>query len=71
MQQQQISVPLDKTTPIVCEECQNDTFTQVLFLRKISKFLTGDTIDSLYPIPSFACSKCGHINEEFKAKEKE
>ena len=68
MQQQQISIPLDKTTPIVCEACQNDTFTQVLYLRKVSKFITGDTKDGLYPVPSFACNKCGHINEEFQAK---
>lgn len=63
-----MNISLDKTTPIVCEECGNDSFRQVVFLRKVSKFLAGTTQDGLIPIPSFACDKCGNVNAEFKPK---
>lgn len=64
-----LNISLDKTTPIVCDECDNETFTQVLLLRKASKFITGTTQDALMPIPTFACAKCNHVNEEFQPKD--
>jgi len=64
-----LNISLDKTTPIVCDECGNETFTQVLLLRKASKFITGTTQDALMPIPTFACAKCNHVNEEFQPKD--
>lgn len=64
-----INLSLDKTTPLVCEECACETFQQVTYLRKVSKFITGSEQDALIPIPSFACTKCGHINEEFRPKD--
>ena len=66
--QQQLNIPLEKSTPLVCEECQNETFKQVFFLRTVSKFIAGTDQDALIPIPSFACSKCGHVNEKFQPK---
>jgi len=68
MQQEQVrlNISLDKTTPVVCEECGNDTFTQVLFLRKISKFLTGESHDTQQPIPTFACVKCHYVNKDYQ-----
>lgn len=68
MAQTQLNVTLDKTTPILCEGCQNETFIQVTFLREVSKFIAGTDQDALVPIPSFACSKCGHVNEKFQPK---
>ena len=32
--------------------------------------MTGTAQDALLPIPVFACSKCGHVNEEFLPKER-
>lgn len=66
--QQQLNIPLDKSTPLVCEECQNETFKQVFFLRTVSKFIAGTDQDGLIPIPSFACTSCGHVNNEFQPK---
>lgn len=63
-----LNISLDKTTALVCEECNNETFTQVTFLRKVSKFIAGTDNDALIPVPSFACSKCGHVNDEFQPK---
>ena len=70
-EQMKLNISLDKTTPIVCDECSNDTFTQVLWLRKASKFLTGTAQDALMPIPTFACVACNHVNEEFKPKDQD
>lgn len=66
-----INVSLDQTTPITCEECGNETFTQVVFLRKVSRFVIGTPQDGLTPIPSFACAKCNFVNKEFQPKELE
>jgi len=64
--QQRVSLEMMKNaTEIKCEKCENDTFEEVLKLRKISKILTGSQKDTLVPMPMFACKKCGHINKEF------
>lgn len=70
-QQMNLNISLDKTTPIVCDECGCESFVQVTFIRKVSKFIAGTDQDALVPIPSFACSKCGHVNKEFQPKEAE
>jgi len=66
-QQQQVNlnISLDKTTGINCDECENNSFQEVVLLRKASRFITGTAQDAMIPIPVFACSKCGHVNDEF------
>ena len=59
---------MSQTTPIVCEKCGNDVFTEGLMLRKVSRILMGDTKDGVLPIPVFTCTKCGHVNKEFLPK---
>lgn len=68
-QRMKLNVSLDKTTGINCESCGSETFQEALLLRKVSKFLTGQAQDGILPIPTFVCSKCGHVNEEFYPKE--
>ena len=63
--QQHLNISLDKTTGIKCDECKNEVFQEGVMLRKASRFLTGTAQDALIPIPLFACSKCGHVNDEF------
>ena len=60
-----LNVSLDKTTPIVCEKCGNQTFTEAVILREVSKFLTGQAQDGIIPIPVFACTICSHVNAKF------
>lgn len=62
--QPKINITLDKTTPVVCDECGSDVFSEVIFLRKASRFVTGTAQDALVPIPAFACAKCKHVNED-------
>ncbi len=39
--EQQLNISLDKTTGVVCEECDNQVFQEGVILRKASRFLTG------------------------------
>jgi len=64
-QQMNLNITLDKTTGIVCEECSNETFLEVVLLRKASRFVTGTAQDAIIPIPVFACAECDNVNEEF------
>jgi len=58
------------SSAVVCEleDCSSETFTEVVYIRKVSKLVTGAPKDSFVPIPTFQCSKCGHINKEFIPK---
>jgi uncharacterized Zn finger protein len=76
MSQQQLNISLDKTKEVVCDECGTEVFIEGVILRKASRFITGTSQDALIPIPVFACSQCGNVNEEFlpsqlKQKEEE
>ena len=65
-QEPTLQIPLNKTTPMLCEECGHDTFEQSFYLRKVSKFIAATPEDAIRPIPTFICSKCKHANAEFK-----
>jgi uncharacterized Zn finger protein len=66
------SVDISMTTAVKCEAegCDNDRFREVFLIRKISALVTASTKDSFMPIPTFECTKCGHINKEFALKTK-
>jgi uncharacterized Zn finger protein len=69
MDNQQVRVGLENSTAIVCESCGNPTFKEASYLRKVSRLLTGSAEDMLVPVPTFICTKCGHVNEQFQIKE--
>ena len=62
--EQQINISLDKTQPVICLECNNDTFLDAVYLRKASKFLVGTSQDALIPIGIMICSKCQSVVPE-------
>lgn len=64
-EQMNVNISLDKTTASKCDKCGNEVFIEGVMLRKASRFLTMTSQDALIPIPVFACSKCGHVNDEF------
>lgn len=64
----QLRIDLENSKPILCDECENDTFVEVNYLRRISKILTGSPQDMIMNVPAFACAKCGHVNDQFKIK---
>lgn len=53
---------------VACEKCECDVFEEKMMIKKVSKFLTGSTQDSIAPMPVIACAKCSHVNEIFKPK---
>jgi hypothetical protein len=65
MQPQQINIDFSQTTPVMCEECGHEHFTQVHLMRKLSPMLSPTGEPTLIPIPVFACTKCNHVNKEF------
>ena len=69
MDNQQVRVGLENSTAIVCENCDNTTFREASYLRKVSRLLTGSADDMIVPVPTFICAKCGHVNEQFQIKE--
>jgi uncharacterized Zn finger protein len=60
---------LKDTGEISCDECKSLTFSEAVILRKVSRLLTGQTKDSVLPIPTFVCTACGHVNDEFMPEE--
>ena len=58
-------IAYDETTPIVCDKCGCETYNQVFKIRKVSALISPSGIEGKLPVPLFACTKCGHINEEF------
>ena len=69
MNQPNVNVSLDQTSPVSCDDCGHLYFEQALHIRKVSGLLTGTGQTSYLPIPVFACTACGHINTEFLPKE--
>ena len=68
-QQPQMNIDFSQTTAEVCEECQNDTFTQVYQMRTLSALLSPTGEEAKIPIQVFACVKCNHINKGFLPKD--
>jgi len=68
-QQPQMNVDMSQTTAEVCESCENDTFTQVYQMRRLSALLSPAGKESMIPIQVFACVKCNHINKGFLPQE--
>ena len=68
-QQPQMQVDMSQTTAEICEKCENETFTQVYKMRKLSALLSPTGQPTMIPMQVFACTKCGNINSAFLPKE--
>jgi hypothetical protein len=56
---------LKNAASISCDNCKNETFTEGVMLKKLSRFVTGTPKDAVVPIPLFICTRCQNVNEEF------
>jgi uncharacterized Zn finger protein len=63
-QQQGPQVDISATTPLACE-CGNETFKEVMYMRKESRLASGLPTDRMVPIQLIACEKCGVLFEDF------
>ena len=58
----------DDLPNVKCDKCENNTFRQEVQLKRISAAISPTGAQSFLPIPCFACSSCGHINEDMIPK---
>ena len=68
-QQQRSNIDINSTSEVKCDGCGNNVFNQGVFLRKVSALVNPDGRDGYLPIPTFYCTSCGAVNEEFVPKE--
>jgi hypothetical protein len=64
---QQIEKPrinLKEMDFVTCDACGFDQFKEVTFLKKVPKLMTGSSEDTVVPFPTYACIKCGRINDD-------
>lgn len=50
---------------LACEKCNTQVLKQVFVIKVISGLITGQSKDTLVPVPLFACNSCGHVNSMF------
>ena len=59
-------VNLRDSETIKCEKCESIYFREVIYIKKVSKLLTGSAEDTIVPFPTYRCAECKHVNPEFK-----
>jgi uncharacterized Zn finger protein len=59
-------IDLKQQETVVCEECGNKFFKEVVLIKKVPKLLTGASDDTLVPFPTYMCESCGHVNPDFQ-----
>lgn len=64
--QQLPNIDWNQATSMKCEKCESEYFEEAYIIKKVSKLLTGQSQDTVAPIPIFRCADCGHVNKEFK-----
>ena len=62
---QKPKIDLREIPSLKCDECNSEYFREVVILKKVNKFLTGSSEDTLVPFPIYQCAKCFHVNEDF------
>ena len=64
--EQQKQPDLSLAQDVVCENCANFTFEEVLLMKKVSALISPNGKDGIVPIPTFACVACGFVNQMFR-----
>lgn len=49
---------MQKSTGIKCSNCGGFFFEPTVLLRKISRFVTGQPQDTIFPVQAFRCQDC-------------
>jgi uncharacterized Zn finger protein len=65
MQTPRGGIDVNQTSEVKCDQCGNNVFSQGVFLRKISALVSPEGRDGYLPIPTFHCTSCGAVNDEF------
>ena len=59
---------LNDAREMLCE-CGNNTFMPGFRFRKVSRLLTGNSVDSVIPVQVFLCTSCGKAFNEMLPEE--
>lgn len=73
MQEQRLNIDISKAQDVVCDNCGNYTFNEVVLMKRVSPLVSPTGKEAIVPIPTFACNACGFINKQFlpiKAEER-
>lgn len=62
---QKPKVNLRDSETITCDKCGSNYFREVIYIKKVSKLLTGSPEDTIVPFPIYKCDSCGHVNKGF------
>ena len=62
-------IDVNNTTPVVCDKCKGMSFQPSIIFRKVSALLSPTGKEGFYPIQTYACVSCGHVNNNFLPKE--
>jgi len=54
-------ISIEDTETILCEECNNASFIQSFFLKRISPIVSPTGKEAIVPIQVFACGNCGSV----------
>lgn len=64
-----MQISLADTSGVACSSCKSQFFEEALLLRRVSRFVTGASQDSIMPIPVLMCKMCGKLCEDALAPE--
>lgn len=64
-QQPPVNLDLTNAQDVVCDNCGNYTFNEVVLMKRISALVSPTGKEAIVPIPTFACNACGFINKQF------
>lgn len=58
------NVDIKSLEDVKCDLCGNKTFKDIVLLKYVSPLLTDHGKPGYIPIPTWACDKCGYINDK-------
>lgn len=64
-------ISLSSTVGYVCTNCGSNIFDSKFLIRKVSRFITGQTKDAIVPVDIIVCSSCGTIAKDLLPEEVE
>jgi hypothetical protein len=64
MNKMQPQIQLSQTSGYVCASCGHNMFDGKMMVRKVSRFVTGETRDAIIPIDIVVCSSCGEVAKD-------
>ena len=59
-----ISVGLENTDALECDECGSTTFRPAFLLRKVSALVSPTGKATMLPVQLFSCIACNHVNKD-------